>query len=167
MLNAGYLKAAKLNGQTVNGLLKLFVQPVLARVAEQKGQVDRIKMAYLSNSKINMTEENIVLRGILLSRIRIMKGGSNPTHNIKFDTIYDELGVTAPSPGALRKKKSDIRNNTQRILDGLVDTGYIRKYEQYKEKQSIAGVTIFFNPEEEATIRTKEKDKKGKKVSRK
>jgi hypothetical protein len=119
-------------------------KPVLFDYAETKGQIDRADINLL-NTPINKNEENIILQGYLLRRIRTMKH-SKLSKNILYETIYKQLNVEAASPGALRKKQSKVRDTAKEILSYWKEVGEIKGYKENKGKNnSIVSLTILLD----------------------
>lgn len=119
-------------------------KPVLFDYAETKGQIDRADISLL-NTPINKNEENIILQGYLLRRIRTMKH-SKLSRNILYETIYKQLNIEAASPGALRKKQSKVRDTVKDILSYWKEVGEIKEYKENKGKNNaIVSITILFD----------------------
>ena len=114
-LISGERVTATLNGNVLE-CLRILRPPVLYDYANKKNQIGRFDIKLL-NSPINKTEEIITLQGYLYRRILSMKGSSNLSKTIVYDTVYNQIDVKAASPGALRKKKSKVRDQVKTILD--------------------------------------------------
>jgi len=128
-----------LNG-TVAECLRILRPPVLYEYANKKNQIGRFDIKLL-NSPINKTEEIITLQGYLYRRILSMKG-SSLRKTIVYDTVYNQIEVTAASDGALRKKKSKVRDQVKRILDYWKQENFIAGYVENKRGTRIYSVTI-------------------------
>lgn len=139
-LISGERVTATLNG-TVAECLRLLRKPVLYEYAEKKSQIGRFDIKLL-NSPINKTEEIITLQGYLYRRILSMKGSSNLSKTIVYDTVYNQIEITAASDGALRKKKSKVRNQIKTILDYWKKENFIAGYVENKRGTTIYSVTI-------------------------
>lgn len=129
-----------LNGQ-ISSCIHLFRTPPLYEYANRLNQVQRANIALLS-SPVQKTEEMITLQDYLFRRIIAMKGGKL-SRNIKYDTLYSKLNLSAASPGALRKKQMKIRDAAEKILDYWQGQTFIKGHEEIKEKGRITGVTIW------------------------
>ena len=114
-LISGERVTATLNGNVLE-CLRILRPPVLYEYANKKNQIGRFDIKLL-NSPINKTEEIITLQGYLYRRILSMKGSSTLSKTIVYDTVYNQIEVTAASDGALRKKKSKVRDQIKKILD--------------------------------------------------
>lgn len=128
----------------INEWIYVMERPVLFDYAESKGQIDRADINLL-NTPINKNEENIILQGYLLRRIRTMKH-SKLSKNILYETVYKQLNIEAASPGALRKKQTKIRNTVKDILDYWIKEKEIKGYKENKGKNNaIVSLTILFD----------------------
>jgi hypothetical protein len=139
-LISGERVTATLNG-TVAECLRILRPPVLYDYANKKNQIGRFDIKLL-NSPINKTEEIITLQGYLYRRILSMKGSSNLSKTIVYDTVYKQIDVTAASDGALRKKKSKVRDQVKKILDYWIKESFISGYTESKRGQVIYSITI-------------------------
>ena len=62
--------------------------------------------------------------------------------NIVYDTIYKQLKIEAPTDGALRKKKADVRKKIKTILDYWKKEKFIKDYTENKKGQEMYSITI-------------------------
>lgn len=133
---------ASLNGNIVE-CIHLFRVPPLYDYADRKNQVGRVNIKLLDNPNISKTEETLILQGYLLRRILTMKNpGNKQSNNIVYETIYKQLEVSAPSDGALRKKKADVRKKVKTLLDYWKKEKFIKGYTENKKGQEMYSVTI-------------------------
>lgn len=133
---------ASLNGNIVE-CIHLFRVPPLYDYADRKNQVGRVDIKLLDSPDISKTEETIILQGYLLRRILTMKNpGNKQSNNIVYDTIYKQLEIDAPSDGALRKKKADVRKKVKTLLDYWKKEKFIKGYTENKKGQEMYSVTI-------------------------
>lgn len=139
-LISGERVTATLNG-TVVECLRLLRTPVLYEYANKKNQIGRFDIKLL-NSPINKTEEIITLQGYLYRRILSMKSNPNLSKTIVYDTVYSQIEVKAASDGALRKKKSKVRDHVKKILDYWKQEEFIAGYVENKRGTRIHSVTI-------------------------
>ena len=139
-LISGERVTASLNG-TVLECLHILREPVLYEYANKKNQIGRFDIKLL-NTPINKTEEIITLQGYLYRRILSMKGSSNLSKTIVYETVYNQINVTAASDGALRKKKSKVRGQIKDMLDYWKQENFIAGYCENKRGQEVYSVTI-------------------------
>ena len=139
-LISGERVTASLNG-TVVECLRILRTPVLYEYANKKNQIGRFDIKLL-NSPINKTEEIITLQGYLYRRILSMKSSPNLSKTIVYDTVYSQIEVKAASDGALRKKKSKVRDHVKKILDYWKQEEFIAGYVENKRGTRIHSVTI-------------------------
>lgn len=139
-LISGERVTASLNG-TVVECLRILRTPVLYEYANKKNQIGRFDIKLL-NSPINKTEEIITLQGYLYRRILSMKSSPNLSKTILYDKVYSQIEVKAASDGALRKKKSKVRDHVKKILDYWKQEEFIAGYVENKRGTRIHSVTI-------------------------
>ncbi len=139
-LISGERVTATLNGNILE-CLRILRPPVLYEYANKKNQIGRFDIKLL-NSPINKTEEIITLQGYLYRRILSMKGSSSLSKTIVYETVYNQIEITAASDGALRKKKSKVRDQIKKIFDYWKQEGFISGYVENKRKTEIYSVTI-------------------------
>ena len=132
---------ASLNGNIVECLHILRVPP-LYDYANRKNQVGRVSIKML-DTPVSKTEETAILQGYLLRRVMTIKNPNNKqSNNVLYDTIYKQLEISAPSDGALRKKKADVRKKVKAILDYWKAQAFIKDYTENKKGQEMYSVTI-------------------------
>lgn len=139
-LISGERVTASLNG-TVVECLHILRPPVLYEYANKKNQIGRFAIKLL-NTPINKNEEIITLQGYLYRRILSMKNNPNLSKTILYETVYNQLNIQAASDGALRKKKSKVRDQIKTILDYWKQEDFIAGYVENKRGQVIYSVTI-------------------------
>ena len=136
------VKIVTLNGQEVKECIHLFRTPPLYDYANDKNQIDRVKIEML-NVPVSNTPENIELKGYLLRRITSAKNEKSKIKPIiRYDTLYKYLGIEGSNGNVLRNKKKDIRDRTKDILQFWVQEGFIKNFEEEKEGKTIAKVRI-------------------------
>ena len=136
------VEVVKLNGQETVDSIHLFRNPPLYDYANNKNQIDRVDIKML-NAPVSNTPENIELKGYLMRQISIMK---NPHSNLKavirYDTLFEYLGIEAPNKDALKHKQKEIRDKTKKFLDFWLKEGFIKNYSEEKEGRVIAKIKI-------------------------
>jgi hypothetical protein len=139
-LISGERVTATLNG-TVVECLRILRTPVLYEYANKKNQIGRFAIKLL-NTPINKNEEIITLQGYLYRRILSMKNNPNLSKTILYETVYNQLNIQAASDGALRKKKSKVRDQIKTILDYWKQEDFIAGYVENRRGQVVYSVTI-------------------------
>ena len=133
--------AVAMNGQEVEAFT-FMDEPPLYTYASKKKQISRCDIGLLA-ADISMTPENITIRDYLLDRVTSMKSkGSKLLNVIRYDTLYEYLGLTAPNSNALRQRKSDVRTKVRTILNAWVKAGFIEGYAEEFENRTAAKVRI-------------------------
>ena len=130
---------AKLNGQ-VTEALRVFRPPILYEYADKKNQIARFDIKLL-NTPVNKTREIITLQGYLQRRIVAMKG-SKLSKNILYDTIYSQIQIEAETDGALKKKKSKIREQIREILNDWKAKEFIKDYKEETRGRELYSIKI-------------------------
>lgn len=129
---------ASINNNVIDAL-HVIKEPVLYSYASKTNKIGRVEMRLL-DTPINKNEETIVLQGYLYRRILAIKHGQNKS--IVYDTVYKQLNITAPSDGALRKKKADVRKKIKTLLDYWKKEKFIAGYAENTRGQEMYSVTI-------------------------
>ena len=126
------------HGVTEAAIYTINEEPTLLTYADQLHQVERYPLAVL-DTPINKTPEIIVLQNALVSRIEAIPNLSN---HIVYDSLFSSIGVTAPTPGALRKKKATLRKQIRKMLDYWVSIGFIKSWDEEKKGRSISSIIV-------------------------
>ena len=135
------LATAEINGQEIE-CFKFVDEPPLYTYASRKKQISRCDIKLLAVD-LSMTPENVVIRDYLLEQITSMQSKKSKLLNvIRYDTLYEYLGVDAPTEETLRAKKRDIRTKVRTILNTWVRKGFIARYEEERERSTVAKVRI-------------------------
>lgn len=127
-------------GVTKNGY-KFNSEPILYKYSRSVGQVISVPINLLeTKSKLNSTDEVIILREYLLRRIEGMKNTRNALNQNKilYSSIYEELGLENPT----NKKTHSVRTHTKSLLEFWLEEKYIKGFSEYKEGKSIKGIEI-------------------------
>lgn len=136
---------ASINGAVIDAL-HILREPILYKYANTTKRIGRMQMRLL-DTPIVKNEDTIVLQAYLYRRIQAMKQGKNKS--ILYENLYSLLQIYDPgqngkplTPGALRKKKNDIRAKVKTIFDYWKAEWFIKDYEEKKEGQEIKSVTV-------------------------
>lgn len=122
---------AQINGRIVD-CLKILAEPPLLTYARRKSQLNTYdaKHLHIPFETLSATQENIIIVNFLLDRIYAMFNKNNSLKNIiRYDSLYELLKLEAPTEGALRVKKKDIRNKVHKALDAWVKANLIGGYQ--------------------------------------
>ena len=146
----GHLLTATKARIKINGELKeayrIYRKPILYEYAQISGQIITVPSKLLqTKDAVRSTDEVIVIRGYLLRQIEWIKSDKTIRNdNITYQGIYEELGIsrTALDSKAYENKTRKIRSHVKAVLDEWQSEGYILKYAEYKEGNSIRGVSI-------------------------
>lgn len=143
MLNASKTTVDTANGKRAVGYI-INEPPVLYRHAKITGQMITHPQRLLeeTSKKIGNKETDLLIRDYLLQRIKPMgRKGSRLSKQIKFKTVYDNIGA---SVGTNRAEVKRLNDRIKRCLDALKDLGVILEYEEYKDGRShkLVGVTV-------------------------
>lgn len=132
---------ANINGVEVPCIHPFRIPPFYAYSSTKK-QIGRIPISLLK-TPIKKNSEVIALQSYLYRKILKMKKNPKQKRAIRYDPIFECLGIEAKSNGALRKKTMKVRNNIRTILDFWKQKGFINGYsEYYGEKGKHIGVKI-------------------------
>lgn len=130
---------ARINNNEVDAI-HIIKKPVLYDYAERKNQIGRVDIKLL-NSPINKNNEIIALQGYLMRRILSMKSGKL-SNSILYETIYKQIEIEAATDGALRKKKTKVREQVKKILDYWKQESFIKAYTENKKGNAVYSITI-------------------------
>lgn len=135
---------ANVNGQDVEAV-RILAKPPLLEYAEYKNQIASYDTKIL-NVPLSSTREHTIIKNYLLAQILIMKNPKSKRNNvIRYDTVYKNLELDAPTEETLRAKKRDVRGKVHVILEHWKKEGLIKGYsEDIKEGKEIAKVEIYF-----------------------
>ena len=144
LLNAEKVKA-KVNGKEQD-MYKLYRKPILYEYAQISGQIITVPIKLLNTkSKINSTEDVIIIRGYLIRQIEWLKNEKTKRNeHITYQSIYNELEISKIElkEKAYEKKTAKIRSHVKAILGEWIEKAYIKQYDEYKDRNTIRGITI-------------------------
>ena len=131
----------EINGNKAEGFVFLD-EPPLYTYAKQKNQINAGDIGYF-NVPLNTTPENIKLTSYLFERVQSAKNEKSKLGPvILYETIYEILEIDTPNANTLRKKRSDIRKKVDSILNSWTRAGFIKGFEEIKEKQIAVKIKI-------------------------
>ena len=141
-LISGEITTAIINGKIVESCLHLHREPILATLARKKKQISTIDMRML-NAPISMSEENIVLRNYLLSRIEQSRHSKQQAllsrRTIVLEVVYKVFHVSRNE----YTRKSRFREKIEILLTYWKTEKFIFDYVLTDEK-----IFIAFHPDQ-------------------
>ncbi|MBR1438747.1 MAG: hypothetical protein IJ587_09450 [Synergistaceae bacterium] len=142
LLPSERVEVITLNGQKVVDCIHFLRNSPLYDYAEGKNQISRVNIEMLQ-APVNNTTENIELKFYLLRLISSMKNSKSKLKPvIRYDSLYEYLGIDENNTSDILHKKKDIRDRVKKILNFWVEQGFIRSFEEEKEGKNIAKVKI-------------------------
>ena len=131
---------ANINGTDTNAFL-LLQAPILYKYAKSVGQIVTIDKSLLQMDNLNNTDDSIVLKNYILTRIAIMKNPKNKVknHTILFDTMFEYCQITG-NKNEMRRK----RELVTKILDELKKKQYITGYTMEKNGNKYKSIVVSF-----------------------
>lgn len=151
----GEIASLEINGKLNKVALKVRSEPVLYEFAKQMNQIGRPSIA-MYQTPVRNTADNIALKGYLINRIeeargkkrRLIRNKSTQAGNayeeiILWDTVFEELEITAKSDGALRKKKSKMKKSAIDMLEYWKEQQEIFDFELVKHGPKDYSIHIF------------------------
>ena len=85
-----------------------------------------------------------------------MKGKSRLNRTIVYDTVFKQINISAPSEGALRKKKLMVRKKVKKLLDDWIKKSFIHGYQENMKGKVVYSVTIRISAELSGSTETVE-----------
>lgn len=142
----GYVLPLTYTRATINGqeceCWKILDRPPLLALAERKSQINR-GAANLLDTGLSVTPDNVVITHYLLEQIITMQNEHSDRNNvILYDTLYEYLGIDAPTETTRRKMQERIRKKVKAILDAWVKAGFISGYGEQVDGRKIVGLYI-------------------------
>lgn len=140
-LTSIYFDKARVNGVLVANavhIVRLDLSPLYS-YAKAKGQLVTVPLKMLdakaanSKAKVVKTDDAVTIEGYLIRRIESIPHISNV---ILIDTLLDEVGIYKENYSNFNKKRSETVKKIENILNGYVDTGYIKSF-KFKSKGRI------------------------------
>lgn len=137
---------AEINGQIVEGAVKILDTPPLLRIAKLKKQIVRCNPKLLA-APVSATEQNLKLKNYLLERILKIKGSNNPNRNkrvrklnktILLESVYRKCELDDSGSN----RRAEYRKTISKILDHFKQLGEITDYEFTKRGQKFYSIEI-------------------------
>jgi hypothetical protein len=129
-------------GGTKVDAYKILAMPVLYQYSQRSKQIISVPLGLLDTKEATRnTEEVISIKEYLIRRIEIMKHDKNMSNKIKYDTIFDEVGIAIKSYTERDRYRKYIKSI---LLLWQTRDNYIKEFKEYKEGNSTKGFDIFF-----------------------
>ena len=139
LLQASYGKITLANGKVAMGI-EIEKAPVLYAYNLAKKNIITVPISMLNTGDaVSNTDSIMVIREYLAHQIALMKAGERNNKHIRYDTLYTETGVEAPSDRTLIKRS---RDQIKKLLDCWVEQEYIKGYSDYVQSRKIIGISI-------------------------
>ena len=125
---------------------KVVKTPILYEYSHLIGQVITVPAKLLdirdeSGAKVSNTERRIAIKGYLMRRISVMKGKTDTSRHILFDSIYDEVHNSKDNKPTDKEKRA-IREYIPQVLDYWKRQRFIKGYSYIKQGKKRTGISI-------------------------
>lgn len=142
MIWAAKLRVETRGGGEVMGYL-IKEAPIFYAHDNSIGQVRSVSVRYLAaaSEAVKPVEQNIVTRDYLFRRIEAMKNSPKLSRRIRYEALYKVAGINEESRTTTQRRREAIG----KMLDALRAEGYIKGWDEYRDKGSngkMAGVEI-------------------------
>lgn len=142
----GYVLPLTYTRATINGqdceCWKILDRPPLLALAERKSQINR-GAANLLDTGLSVTPDNVVITHYLIEQILTMQNEHSDRNNvILYDTLYEYLGIDAPTEATAETTRRRIRKKVKAILDAWVKASFISGYGEQLDGRKITGLYI-------------------------
>jgi len=121
---------------------KILKTPPLYEYAQITGQIIGVPMSLLDTREATRNTEDIIpIREYVLRRIETMQKNGKMRNRIRYDTIFDNVGIAITS----RVQKERLREYISSILElWKTRDNYIKDFREYKEGNAFVGVEITY-----------------------
>lgn len=139
MLNAMKVGVECANGREVSGYVIRSTPPLYVHAAALN-QVATYPVALLDTAIAGSnTRTNIAIKGYLLRRIKLANGG-NMQKRIKYDTVFENVGMDKPTDKQRQAALKYIRG----CMDVWKGQGFVKGWTEYRNGRKAEGVEITF-----------------------
>ena len=139
-----YLLAMEAIEVTVGGqrvkAYKVIKTPILYEYSQLTGQVYTTPSKLLAVPDQSNTEQRIAIKSYLLRRICAMKGPTPQSNRIKFDKLYEAIGIDNPE----KQERKRIKDYITAVLAYWEKEKLIKGFEFVKNGREYAAVDILF-----------------------
>lgn len=145
-----YLLAMEAIEVTVGGqrvkAYKVIKTPILYEYSQLTGQVYTTPSKLLAVPDQSNTEQRIAIKSYLLRRICAMKGPTPQSNRIKFDKLYEAIGIDNPE----KQERKRIKDYITAVLAYWEKEKLIKGFEFVKNGREYAAVDILFEKKTKA-----------------
>lgn len=145
-----YLLAMEAIEVTVGGqrvkAYKVIKTPILYEYSQLTGQVYTTPSKLLAVPDQSNTEQRIAIKSYLLRRICAMKGPTPQSNRIKFDKLYEAIGIDNPE----KQERKRIKDYITAVLAYWEKEKLIKGFEFVKNGREYAAVDILFEKRSKA-----------------
>lgn len=120
-------------------------KPILYEYAQFNKQIINVPLQLLNTKQVvSSTDEIIVIREYLISRIESAKNGYL-SNKITYEAIFEQVNLVNSNKDETSKKKiTRLKKSIKKILEWWKTEKYIKDYKEYKENRAIKGIEIIF-----------------------
>lgn len=136
---------ATVGGQRVKAY-KVIKTPILYEYSQLTGQVYTTPSKLLAVPDQSNTEQRIAIKSYLLRRICAMKGPTPQSNRIKFDKLYEAIGIDNPE----KQERKRIKDYITAVLAYWEKEKLIKGFEFVKNGREYAAVDILFEKKTKA-----------------
>lgn len=120
-------------------MIKIISEPILLTYNKAKKTLISVPTECISNSDLNTTEKILAIQDYLLMRIVNFKKKRFPQKKILYYTMYRDSGVKTPE---LSKDRIRDRRKIYKLMDGWVDKGLIKSYQDIRKGRAYKGIAF-------------------------
>lgn len=131
----------KNNGQTLE-CYKFIKMPPLYSYSKNIKQIISVDIKLLdSRNALKNSPEVATIREYLIQRIETEKYRKTKSFNIKYSTIFENVGINTETLNNVQAKRK--RDNIKKLLQNhFLELNYIKGHSEYKKGRTFEGVTI-------------------------
>lgn len=140
LLDASRIKKKNINGVQM-ACIKISAEPILYTYASLKNHINRYPLEIL-DAGLPSTNENNVITNYIAKRVSSIPFMSN---TILLETLYEQVSkVTSlgTSSGAIKKKKKEIRDKAETVLNHFKKTKFIKGYSLTKKGRTFHSIVV-------------------------
>lgn len=120
----------------------LLRRPLNYQAIRVSRQIITLPAKSINTPRLNNSLFVASLRDYLFSEVDYMEHDEKRNNRIRYQTIYDYLGITPANYKNVKDKKKKTRDQVKRLLDHMQEIGRIKAYTEYNKRNTIAGIEI-------------------------